>query len=277
MIFKYLRDGLLLTGSDLMKITKYLIGSLLFFLILIISIDKNQVFAEEPIMITASDAMDKVIFDGKWTFYSEWKESSLNTISYNDGTFINLRSAHQGNYIYLMIDEVSKTSFTKNGDLAIICFAKYDNKSKIADHGYCFGNAFDEKNGFTINDASHLEPSNFYRGNNYDGFLGISSVSDKNDRYSEIPHVSYEFRIPTKVVGRYDIYNFYMGVYDTHSNKTYSWPQNLTSQGSFKIPTHGKWGQIISPDKSLPEFSLPIFTLMISMISLIYFSRKNLF
>ena len=55
--------------------------------------------ASEPIMITVSPSMDKVIFDGKWTFYTEWKQSSLNTISYNDSTLIQLRSAHQGNFI----------------------------------------------------------------------------------------------------------------------------------------------------------------------------------
>jgi hypothetical protein len=260
-----------------MKIRKYLIASSLCFLISFILVGKSQASAEEPIMITYSDAMNKVIFDGKWTFYSEWKESSLNTISYNDGTLINLRTAHQGDYIYLLIDEVSKTSFAKKGDMAIICLAKYDNKSKIANHSYCFGNAFDEKTGFTINDTSQLETSSFVRANNQSGFIGISSMSDENDRYSAIPHASYEFRIPTEVVGRYDMYNFYMAVYNTHSNKTHSWPENLDSQGSLKIPSTDKWGQIISPDKSLPELSVPSFTLLISIILLIYFSRKTLF
>lgn len=67
--------------------------------------------ASELVMITVSPTMDKVIFDGKWTFYTEWKQSSLNTISYNDGTLIQLRSAHQDNFIYILIDEVSKTRF----------------------------------------------------------------------------------------------------------------------------------------------------------------------
>ena len=53
----------------------------------------------EPIMITVSSTMNKVIFDGKWTYGTEWKQSSLNTISYNDGTLMQLRTAHQENFI----------------------------------------------------------------------------------------------------------------------------------------------------------------------------------
>jgi len=37
------------------------------------------VFAEEPIPTTYSEGVDKIIFDGKWTFTREWKESSLNS------------------------------------------------------------------------------------------------------------------------------------------------------------------------------------------------------
>lgn len=257
-----------------MQIEKYFLIS-----ILSISITTSSAVTEEPIMITSSDTMNKVIFDGKWTFYAEWKQSSLNTISYNDGTLINLRTAHQGNFIYVMIDEVSKTSFSKHGDTAIVCFAKNNNKSKIAnENDYCFGNAFDGKTGFTLKGGSPLEfTSNFAKIKNYEGFIGISSVSDENDRYTTVPHVTYEFRIPTDVIGRYDAYGFYMGVYDAHSNKVYTWPDNLISQGPLKIPSPDKWGQIISPDKSLPEFSLPSFALLISMISLVYLTRKKFF
>ena len=62
-------------------------------------------------MITISPSMDKVNFDGKWTFFWEWKQTSLNTISYNDGTQIQLRTAHQGNFIYVLIDEYQKQIF----------------------------------------------------------------------------------------------------------------------------------------------------------------------
>ena len=36
----------------------------------------------ESMDITQSDVMNKVIFDGKWTYYYEWKRSSLTELSY---------------------------------------------------------------------------------------------------------------------------------------------------------------------------------------------------
>ncbi|OLE40492.1 MAG: hypothetical protein AUG16_04010 [Thaumarchaeota archaeon 13_1_20CM_2_39_20] len=233
----------------------------------------------EPIMITVSSTMNKVIFDGKWTYGTEWKQSSLNTISYNDGTLMQLRTAHQENFIYVLIDEVSKTSFDKHADIAVICFDKNGNQSAVAnENDYCFGVPFDSKNPFTLRGGSLLEQSNHYtKIKNSNELIGISNVSDENDRYTAVPHASYEFRIPTDLVGRSDVYGFYMAVYDAHSNKVYAWPDSLTIPGPLKIPSPSKWGQIISPDKSLPEFPLPFLAFLISMVSLVYFSRKHFF
>ncbi len=57
-------------------------------------------FAQET-MITKSDNMNDVIFDGKWTFYEEWKASALEIISTENGS-IYLRTAHQDNFIYIL-------------------------------------------------------------------------------------------------------------------------------------------------------------------------------
>src|SRR5438445_12477598 len=62
-------------------------------------------YADNTIMITKSFYMDKVIFDGKWSFLTEWKKSSLDTLSYDDGTEIELRTAHQNNFIYIRSEE----------------------------------------------------------------------------------------------------------------------------------------------------------------------------
>ena len=52
------------------------------FLILVIF---PPAFAEQnEILITFSDTMDEVEFDGKWTFGSEWKASSLETFGVNN-------------------------------------------------------------------------------------------------------------------------------------------------------------------------------------------------
>ena len=233
--------------------------------------------ASEPIMITVSSNMDKVIFDGKWTFYTEWKQSSLNTISYNDGTLIQLRSAHQGDFIYVLIDEVSKTSFNKHGDMAIICFDKNNSKSIIPnENNYCFGNSFDNNNPFTLRGGSPLEETSHYmKIQNPDGLVGISSVSDENDRYTNVPHASYEFKIPTDTIGRSDDYGFYLALYDKNSNHIYSWPQEVTTNMPFKIPPPKNWGEIISPDKTLPEFPWPLFMMVSSFSLIIFVGRKQ--
>ena len=52
--------------------------------------------------------MEKIIFDGKWTNYLEWKQSSHNMITFDNGnTIIHLRTAHLGDYIYVFVDPVS--------------------------------------------------------------------------------------------------------------------------------------------------------------------------
>ena len=232
--------------------------------------------ASEPILITLSGAMDKVIFDGKWTFYSEWKPTSLNTISYNDGTLIQLRSAHQGNFIYILIDEVSNTKFNKNVDMAMVCFDKNFNKTTIVtENNYCFGVPLDSNNPFTLRGGSGLGDSNYTKIENPNGLIVASSISDENDRYSKIPHASYEFRIPTDVVGRSDDYGFYFVVYDSSTNHAYSWPQAVNVDSFLKIPPPNNWGQIISPDKSLPEFPLPLLMMIFSFFIIIFVSRRQ--
>ena len=196
-------------------------------------------------MITLSEGMNQVIFDGKWTFYTEWKPSSLNTISYSDGTLIQLRSAHHDNFIYILIDEVSKTKYNDNADMAMICFDKNNSKSIMPNkNDYCFGVPFNSNNSFTLRADSPLEETSHYtKIQNPDGFIGISSISDENDRYSDVPHASYEFRIPTDVVGRSDDYGFYLGVYDAKENHVYSWPQDVSIDSFSKIPIPNSGGK----------------------------------
>ncbi len=52
-------------------------------------------YAQSAIPITLSDDMDKVEFDGRWTFLKEWKASSLTHIV--DPGNIVIRTAHQDN------------------------------------------------------------------------------------------------------------------------------------------------------------------------------------
>src|SRR5207245_6369744 len=141
----------------------------------------------EGIPITISGTMNKVSFDGKWSFATEWKESTLTQID-TGAEPIYLRTAHQGDYIYVLIDAVEDTHFVKGSDSAIVCIDGSNDKEKIP---------------------------------NTSDFIGISSVSDQNDRYSTVPHASYEFRIPIILFGRSDVYGFYTSVYFGHANKFY--------------------------------------------------------
>ena len=55
----------------------------------------------ESIMIPQSDVMNKVIFDGKWTYFYEWKRSGLTDLSYNNSTAVELRQGcRQYNHMF---------------------------------------------------------------------------------------------------------------------------------------------------------------------------------
>ncbi|OLE40485.1 MAG: hypothetical protein AUG16_03975 [Thaumarchaeota archaeon 13_1_20CM_2_39_20] len=208
-------------------------------------------------------------------FYTKWRESTLTQIDTGAGEPIYLRTAHQENFIYVLIDEVSKTSFDKHADIAVICFDKNGNQSAVAnENDYCFGVPFDSKNPFTLRGGSLLEQSNHYtKIKNSNELIGISNVSDENDRYTAVPHASYEFRIPTDLVGRSDTYGVYSVVYDAHTNKFYAWPSPSTASFLFKIPLPASWGEIVSPDKSLPELSWPTILLLSGVLFVIYVTK----
>ena len=247
-------------------------------LVVIVVINPDYAFAVDPILITISDSMENVKFDGKWSNQIEWKESSLNTLSYDDGTTIQLRSAHHGNFLYFLIDVVSDVHLDKKSDKATICLDTNNDKTPIANSDdYCFIISLDNKKPLVLRGDSPLGfNGHFDKITNPDGFIGISNVSDENDRYSKIPHGVYEFRIPTDVVGRKDVYGFYISVYDAHNNTVYSWPQEIKENLQFKIPSPSLWGEIVSPDKSLPESPIPIFLLVFSVFLTVVFTKLKI-
>ncbi len=235
----------------------------------------SSAYADEPIMITLSTQMNDVIFDGKWSSTTEWKQSSLNSFSYEDGTEIELRSAHQDNFIYIMIDNVSNTNYQKRSDYAMVCFDKNGTKPQesISDD-YCFVSVLNSTEPTTLQGGASLGYNgNFKKIANPEGLVAIGSVSDKNDRYSSEPHSSYEFRIPLDQLGRSDHYGFYMAVFESHSNKIYTYPKDIQLQNTLYIPSPKLWGDLISPDQSLPEFPWPVLILVTALSSLIVTSR----
>jgi len=250
-------------------------SNILFAMIILIITPITNVFAEDPIMITKSTNMEQVTFDGIWTHATEWKKSSLNFKIIDGKEVVYLRTAHQGNFVYVFLDVIIDTHLDKEVDKSVICFDTENDKNEFADYNdYCFTAILGENVGSISQGESSLVANNFQNIPNVEGFIGIGAVSDENDRYSIIPHASYEFRIPTDLIGRSDNYGYYVGIYDDFTNTTYSWPNEIVLD-EFKIPSPKLWGEIISPDKSLPEFEWAIIALLPALILVVFLTKLN--
>lgn len=236
---------------------------------ILLLLGSGYAYAFEPIPITVSHTMDKVNFDGKWSFEFEWKASSLNTYSYENGEkTIILRSAHQGDFVYVLLDAISDQTIDVGMDKALVCFDTTNNKNTVADlDDLCFmavlGSDASVYQGDTV--------SGFEKITNPDGFIAKSSVSDENDRYSGIPHATYEFKIPTDFIGRSSVYGFNFAVYDENAKKFYTYPDDIATNDGFSSPAI--WGEIYSPDKSLPEFYVAPMIMVLSIASVILITR----
>ncbi|EGG41598.1 Hypothetical protein Nlim_1609 [Candidatus Nitrosarchaeum limnium SFB1] len=229
-----------------------------------------DVYGEEPILISISSQLDNVVFDGKWTTSDEWKQSSYNRIAFDDGTEIHLRTAYQGDFIYVQINVASDKFIDKLTDSALICFDTKNDKTILPQSDdYCFFTSLDGKKSFSYqgNDLPAINGYFTKIPNNKD-FIAVGSSSDKHDRYDKTPHPSYEFKIPLHLLGRSDNYGFFLSVFDAHTKIHYSWPHNIEHQSIISIPSPSKWGDLVSPDKSLPEFNLSLLLVIIFPIIL---------
>ncbi len=250
-----------------------LFSSLIIIIVLLV-ISFVPISLAEEIMITHSTDRDDVVFDGKWTFFTEWKKTSQTKIVYEDNSLIQLRVAHYEDFIYVFIDVVRDTTLDRISDRAMICIDGDNDKTVISNRDdYCFGMGLNSKNPFVLQGGSNIPTKSYFKKiQSPDSFIGISATSDNEDRYSQIPHPSYEFKIPIELFGRSDNYGFYMQVYDSHKNQFYSWPQHIEIN-NYKIPSPSLWGTIISPDKSLPELELPILIFSLTIIITIIFTK----
>jgi hypothetical protein len=249
---------------------------LLSILIVFVSIFAN-VYAEEPILISSSNDMDKIIFDGKWSNILEWKRSSYDSILFKDNSNVVLRSAHQNEFIYIQINVVYDNIINKGSDSAILCFDTRNDKTIIPQKDdYCFFTTLNGKNSFTYQGGSPFALNGYFKKiPNHENYISIGNVSDKYDRYSQTPHPSYEFRIPIEILGRSDNYGFYFSTFDASSHKTYSWPKQIETKNSLMIPSPSEWGDIISPDRSLPELNTPIIAFALLIFTIIILQSKQ--
>lgn len=242
-------------------------------MVCIILLPLETVYAE-PVLITASGKVRDIEFDGKWTTETEWKPTSLNEI--NDPQTI-IRSAHYEDYVYLMIDVPHDTSVNMHSDRAMVCFDTLNDKSENAQaDDYCFQATVGSQNAVTLQGGSPILKNNgFKKISNHENLIAVGNVSDENDRYSDVPHASYEFKIPIEVIGRSDNYGFLVYVYDDNTKRVVTWPAIELDNNN--IPPPAKWGDMISPDKSLPEFSSVYMIMVISILSVFVFKFKNQF
>ena len=264
-------------------------------IVIFLSTLPNQIYGIEEIdtrkniLITKSNSMEEINFDGKWTFYNEWKQTSWNSIKSDNNTVFHLRIAHQENFIYILMDVISDTNANIGSDKATVCIDSKNNKSKFFDSDdYCFIVQLGERNfidtllnkqdNFVIQGNSQEKSFEELKKIKVKDFVGIGTMSDKEDKYSEISHVSYEFKIPIELIGRSDNYGFYVNVFDASSNVVYSWPEDIKLE-SFEIPSPSLWGNLISPDKSLLEnsnnesmdFFVILFIIAVAISTVIFF------
>ncbi|NOS62517.1 MAG: hypothetical protein HOO66_05715 [Nitrosarchaeum sp.] len=225
----------------------------------------EEINNEKNILIAKSTSLKEINFDGKWTFYTEWKQTSWNPIRSDENVVFHLRTAHQGNFIYVLIDVISDTTANIGADKATLCIDSKNNKNDFFDNDdYCFIVQLEERNFIDIllNQQDNFMIQGDLQSKSFEElekikvkeFVGIGTMSDKEDRYSKIPHASYEFKIPIELLGRSDNYGFYVNVFDASSDVVYSWPEDIKLE-SFNVPIPSLWGNLISPDKSLLEKS----------------------
>jgi len=232
---------------------------------------------ENIAVITKSAAMKDVVFDGRWTFPTEWKISAAEIIKYENNEKIYLRTSHYEDFIYVMINFETDIHVDKNSDKATICFdSENENNSKPTENTYCYTVALGQNQGSTFQGGTNFVNKGYMKQiEDFDGFIAIAKPSDENDRYNNNPHATYEFRIPIDQIGRTDNYRFFVSVFEANSDKFYTWPKDLREH-TLEFPTMDKWGILVSPDKTLPEFSQ--FTVMIigfsSIFALIILSNK---
>ena len=229
----------------------------------------NEAFAEESILVLESNASHDL--DGKWTFVSEWKESAYTGLGYNNGGKLILRTSHDRNYINILVNHLGDTFPNKGEDRATICLNS-KNKNPEKDN-YCFIVTLGRNNPIVLQESSsHTIKSNFKRIFKTE-FEGMSDVT-VTDRYSVVPHVTYEFKIPVDLVGRSNEYQFYVAVYESQNNYILTWPKYTTLKNNFDIPDTSNWGTMISPDSSLPEFHSSYFVFFLPFLMIIILRQK---
>ena len=237
-------------------------------------------FADDELLISITDQANDIIFDGKWTFMQEWKHSSLDQIENDQGILI-IRHSHDGENIYILLDALFDEVKSNQSDKAMVCFdTMMDSGVTIRNDDYCFVASMGSKNPITLQGGGNtIINANLKKIPNHPELIAVGGFSDEYDRYTAIPHATYEFKIPIEILGYSSAYGFYVYVYDDFG-KIVTWPEKQTSEKYPFIAAPEQWGKIVSPDKSIPEFDLPILMLITTFFIIIFltmYKRHGLF
>lgn len=237
----------------------------------------NLAYGQE-ILITVTPDSEKIVFDGKWTFKEEWKRSSQNVVDYDDGAKLFIRSSHDYDNIYIMINFVSDKTAINFADKGMVCFdGLNDGGAYPQKDDYCIVASVGSKYPKLLQGGSTLAQTGFFKNvESHPDLIAVGGLSDNNDRYSGTPHITYEFKIPLEIFGKTHTYGFYLQAYDADKDKVYSWPQNIAKEKYPYIAEPEKWGKLISPDKSIPEFNLPILLASLAFLPMILLTRLKM-
>jgi len=237
----------------------------------------NFAYADQ-IPTTLSATVGKIVFDGKWGNEFEWKGTTLTETKYDDGNKVVIRIGHDYENIYFLIDFLTDTSIQNFKDKAIVCIDNNtEQELKPNAKTYCFQTTMGSKKSFVLQGDSKLASTGFYKTiENHPDFIAVGNISDENDRHSKRPHASYEFKIPIEIFGRSNVYGFFVSVTDGKTGQQYNWPSTTVSEKYPFIPPPNTWGKIISPDKSIPEFSIPLYILVSTLVGVILISKLKL-
>jgi len=160
---------------------------------------------------------NNLVIDGKWSTADEWTDASeLEMAFYIGSGQVILRTKHDANYLYVLVDFVSdktenKEQSDKNDGCTLAFDCDHDAATSPQKDDFRWGGGFNapEKFGtwFNRGDGSSTWPD-VYPHPPQD-LLCNSSMDATNDPYDQEPHRIYEFRMPKKYF-KEDAIGFYV-------------------------------------------------------------------
>ena len=242
-------------------------------LLLIIVFGMNVAYADE-IFITLMTKHGDVIIDGEWTYQTELKGMSSDYIIFEDGSKLEIRTAHDYENIFVFVDNLSDKTIDRLSDKAYVCIdTKNDKSERPQADDYCFVATSGSNTPVTLQGGNFVAQTGFYNKiENNPNLEAVGGKSGEFNRDSKTAHATYEFKIPIEIIGKSDVYGFYAGAFDATGSNVYGWPKDAINKKYPFIPTPNSWGDIISPDKSIPEFN-PFLVLTVTLLPIILLGR----